>query len=422
MKKPILEKIKYVSLGLLMSVTGAFAQDLGFASPESVGLSSEKLDLATQRLQQHITDGDIAGVVAAVVRDNKIVYFQSLGLRDLERRLPMTDDALFRQYSMTRQITSTAIMILAQDGRLSVNDPVQKYLPQFEDQRVFEDPANPDMSRTRERNGDMTIAHLLTHTGGLGSRSTAIYRQNNVRDRNITLGEMVDNAARVPLFSDPGTEFRYGISATILGRIVEVVSGTSLQDFLQQRLFSPLQMADTVFWAQDERAQRLATVYRPTNGQLLPYQIESIPFTMRPRLIEGGVGLLSTVMDYVRFSQMLLNDGQFNNRTVLFPETVPLIFANHVPDSVLPLNDRGYWQGSGWSLGGFNVVLDPDAYEFPVTKGTIWWDGSAGTRYFIDKQENMIVVIMAQISPASGNQFRENFKSLVDEAIIERRE
>ncbi len=404
-----------------LSPVVASAQDLGFASPEEAGLSSAGLNAATIRLQQHIDDGDIAGVVAAVVRDSKIVYFESLGLMEIENARPMVDNALFRQYSMTRQITSTAIMMLAEQQELNVDDPIKHYLPQFEQQQVFRDASNPDINQTRTRTGDITIAQLLTHTGGLGSRSNPVYRENNVRDRNITLVEMVDNAARVPLFSDPGTEFLYGISATILGRIVEVVSGIPFEEYLQKHLFEPLGMSDTVFWADPTRLDRLATVYRPTNGRLVPYQIETVPFTEQPKLIEGGVGLLSTVMDYLRFSQMLLNGGDLNGARVLNAQTVEKIFTNAVPDSVLPLNSRGYWVGSGWSLGGFNVVMDSSAYNFPVSNGTIWWDGSAGTRYFIDREQNMIVVIMAQVSPANGNGFRENFKRLVEEALVERR-
>jgi CubicO group peptidase (beta-lactamase class C family) len=416
--------IKTTLLALLWTIVifqPVNAQDLGFGLPEDVGLSSSILDTATSRLQKHIDDGDIAGVVAAVARDNKIVYFESLGLMNIEQRKAMSDNALFRQYSMTRQITGTAVMMLAEEGLINIDDPVQRYLPEFENQRVFLDPRNPDVTQTTERIGDTTIAQLLTHTGGLAGRNTAIYRENNVRDRNNTLVEMVGNAARVPLFSQPGTEFRYSISEAILGRVIEVVTGESFEDFLQQRLFLPLEMTDTVFWADPRRAERLAAVYRPTNGQLLPHQIESIPFTMRPRLIEGSVGLLSTVRDFLHFSQMFLNRGEFNGRQILKPETVDLIFQNGVPEIALPLNTRGYWLGSGWTLGSFNVVLDNSAYNFPVSNGTIWWDGSAGTRFFIDPQQNMIVVIMAQVSPASGNGFRENFKQLVNSAIVDRR-
>lgn len=408
--------------GVLVCAMPVMAQDLRFALPESVGMSGAVLDTATARLRRHIEDGDIAGVVAAVARDSRIIYFQSLGMADIEDRRPMTDNALFRVYSMTRQITSTAILLLEEDGLLSVNDPVSKYLPQFATQPVFLDPANPGLEQTRERIGDMTIAHLLTHSGGLGPRSAPIYVANQVRDRNITLNQMVDNAARMPLFADPGTEFRYGISATILGKVVEVVSGQPFEEFLWNRLLAPVGMNDTVFWADSTRVGRLTTVYRPGSaGSLSPVELESIPFDQQPRLIEGGVGLLSSVMDYLRFSQMLLNGGEIDGRRVLQPETVEKIFANAVPESLLPLDDRGYWLGSGWSLGGFNVVLDNSAYDFPVSNGTIWWDGSAGTRYFIDREQGIVAVIMAQISPAAGGGFREEFKQLVDGAILQRR-
>jgi CubicO group peptidase (beta-lactamase class C family) len=273
----------------------------------------------------------------------------------------------------------------------------------------------------RERNGDITVAQLLTHTSGLGSRNSRLYRENNVRDRNITLDQMVSNAARVPLFYDPGTQFNYGIHATILGKLVEVWSGRPFEEYLAEELFQPLAMNSTMFWAEGEDAERLASLYRPTDGRLLPYQIESVPWTMRPRLIEGGVGLLSSVMDFMHFSQMVLNRGSLFGNQILSPEVADLMYENAVPDQAMPIGERGYWRGSGWTLGGFNLVMDPDTYSYPVSEGTIWWDGSAGTRYFIDPQQNMIMVIMAQVSPSSGGGFRENFKTLVDAAIVERR-
>ena len=229
------------------------------------------------------------------------------------------------------------------------------------------------------------MRHLLTHTSGIGSRSTPIYRAEQVRLRSITLPQMVDNAARVPLFEDPGTRFRYGISTTILGRLVEIWSGQPFDEFLAERLFAPLGMTDTVFRAEGERADRLTTVYRldDGSGELYPYAIEDVPFTERPTLIEGGVGLLSTVTDYLRFSQMLLNGGTLNGVRVLASDTVALMTRNHVPDAVLPLSPSGYMAGSGWGLG-FNVVLEPRRYPFPVGDGEYWWDGSSGTR-FLDR-------------------------------------
>ena len=397
------------------------AQELGLVEPDRVGMSASVLARATERLQQHIDDGDIAGVVAAVARDGKLVYFESLGQMDREQGKPMQDDSLFRLYSMTRQITSAAVLQLYEQGKFKFDDPIKMYLPQFSDQRVLLDSSSTDLSQTKLRTGDITVANLLTHTSGLGSRSSALYRENNVRDKNISLDEMVDNAARIPLFQDPGTEFRYGIHATILGKLIEVWSGEPFEEYLRKNLFDPLNMDSTMFWAEAADARRLATLYRPSDGRLMPYQIETVPWTSRPKLIEGGVGLLSSVMDYMKFSQMVLNGGRFNGEKILESDTAKLMYQNAVPAEAMPIGARGYWLGSGWTLGGFNLVMDPAAYNFPVSRGTIWWDGSAGTHFFIDPRQKTIIVIMAQISPSNGGGFRENFTQLVDEAIVDRR-
>ena len=398
----------------------AAAQDLAPAAPESAGMSSDRLAEATRALQAHVNGSNIAGVVAAVARHGRLVYFEALGQRDRETGDPMERDDLFRLYSMTRPITSTAVMMLWEEGRFQLDDPIAQYLPQFADQRVFADAGAPDLAQTRPRSGDITVRHLLTHTSGIGSRSSPIYRAEQVRLRSITLPQLVDNAARVPLFEDPGTRFRYGVSTTILGRLVEVWSGLPFEEFLAERLFGPLGMTDTVFWADGERADRLTTVYRldDGSGELYPWAIEQVPFTERPALIEGGVGLLSTVMDYLRFSQMFLNGGTLDGVRVLEPETVALMTRNHVPDAVMPLSRSGYMAGSGWGLG-FNVVLDPGRYSFPVGDGEYWWDGSSGTRFSIDPEHGLITVIMAAASPSRGGGFREEFKDLVHRAIVD---
>ena len=409
-----------MALTLVASAAPAFAQELPTATPESVGLSSERLQLATDRLQEHIDAGDIAGVVAAVMRRGQLVYMESLGRLDIESGAPMPDDAIFRIYSMTRPITSLAAMILWEEDVFELDDPVSKYLPQFAAQRVFADSRNPSMDETRPRTREMTVEHLLLHTSGMGSRSSRIYREQGVRLRSISVEEMVDNAARVPLFEDPGTRWRYGISTTVLGRLIEVWSGMPLEDFMQQRIFQPLDMTDTGFWADPSRADRLATVYRPSDdGRLRPYSIDDVPFTERPALIEGGVGLLTSTRDFLRFSQMFLNGGELEGNRVLRPETVALMTVNRVPDSLLPISSRT--PGRGWSLG-FAVVMDADRHPgFTVSDNEFWWDGSAGTRFHIDPELDIITVIMAQSSPAGGNGFREEFKTLVYAAILDRR-
>ena len=415
-------RLSLISL-LVCQIHLSNAQDWSenLVAAESVGMSSSALADATARLQKHIDDGEIAGVVAAVSRDGKPVYFESLGKLNLESGQPMQADALFRIYSMTREVTSAAVLKLYEEGKFQLGDPIKMYLPEFENQRVLLDSSSTDITQTKARTGDITVANLLTHTSGLGSRSSALYRESNVRDKNFTLDQMVSNAARVPLFQDPGTQFLYGIHATILGKLVEVWSGQLFQDYLQENILDPLEMNSTMFWADGVDASRLAELYRPINGELRPYKIESVPWTSRPALIEGGVGLLSSVPDFLNFSQMVLDRGQFKGRTVLKEETAALMYVNGVPDQAMPIGDRGYWLGSGWTLGGFNLVMDPAQYNFLVSEGTIWWDGSAATRYFIDPKESLVTVIMAQLSPSSGGGFREIFSEMVDKAIIQRR-
>jgi CubicO group peptidase (beta-lactamase class C family) len=416
----IRHSLPIIAAGLFVSMS-VNAQQIESATPESVGISSAGLEKVTARLQQHIDDGDIPGVVAAVLRDGKLVYFEALGKQDLEKNLAMREDAIFRIYSMTREITSIAVLQLYEQGKFNFDDPIQKFLPEFTNQTVLIDSQSTDINATRPRVGDITVAHLLTHTSGLGSRSSKLYTENKVRERTISLDKMVSNAATIPLFNDPGAEFRYGIHATILGKLIEVWSGQDFETYLNENVFAPLEMNSTVFWADGENAKRLAQLYRPTDGKLVPYQIETVPFTEKPALIEGGVGLLSSTMDFANFSQMILNRGSFNGKQVLKPETADLIYENAVPAAAMPIGDRGYWVGSGWTLGGFNLVMDSDAYSFPVSEGTIWWDGSAATRFFIDPSQQMITVIMGQVSPSSGGGFRENFTTLVDAAIIDRR-
>ena len=412
---------KAFSIALALTASSSYAQLMEIAAPESVGFYSAGLEAVTANLQEHVNNGDIAGVVAAVARDGKIVYYEALGMMDIEQVTPMREDALFRIYSMTREITSVAVLQLYEQGKFEMDEPIQKYLPEFATQRVLMDSESTDVSQTRERVGDITVAKLLTHTSGLGSRSSSLYREQRVRDKNYTLDEMVEKAASVPLFHNPGTEFRYGIHATILGKLIEVWSGVPLNEYLQEQIFEPLAMGNTMFWADGENANRVAELYRPTDGRLLPYQIETVPWTMRPRLMEGGVGLLSSVMDFMHFSQMVLNKGELGGNRILKEETAELMYQNAVPDQAMPIGDRGYWVGSGWTLGGFNLVMNPGTYSYPVSEGTIWWDGSAGTRYFIDPVQNTVTVIMAQVSPSRGGGFREDFTRLVDAAMVERR-
>ncbi len=410
----------------------AWAQDtspapLPRATPEAMGMSSAALDRATALLQAHVDSGHIAGVVAAVMRDGQVVYQVALGVRDVTTGDPMPPDALFRMYSMTRPVTSTAILMLHDEGRLDVNDPLVKWLPEFAGQQVLLNAAarpsdSAPVPPTRARNGDITLAQLLTHTSGIGSRDAALYRAHGVHRWDKSLTDVVHDVAALPLFEDPGTRYRYGMHAEVLGRVIEVVTGQPVETFLRERLFAPLGMRDATFRVDADRAPRLATVHRKdADGNLRPHVMEPIDVTDDRQLVSAGVGLVASTEDFLRFGQLFLDEGRAGERRLLSPGAVRMARENAVPDALLPLPGGGYWGGSGWSLGGFAVALDPSRYNHPVRRGEFWWDGSAGTRFWIDPVERLVIVVNAQVSPAGGGGFRERFRAAVEEALVVRK-
>jgi CubicO group peptidase (beta-lactamase class C family) len=415
MENPILSALL---LGLLAGVPDSLPR----AAPAEVGMSAEGLARATAVLQVHVDRGDLSGVSAAVMRDGRLVYQVALGVRDVEVGDPMPEDALFRMYSMTRPVTSVALLMLHDEGRLHVDDPLARWLPQFADQEVLVDAGGGGpRTETRPRGGEITLAHLLTHTSGIGSRSSALYRANEVHRWDLMLEEVVDRVAALPLFEDPGTRYRYGMHAEILGRVIEVASGQPLETFLRERIFEPLGMRDAVFRVEGERAGRLATVHRKdAEGVLRPHAMEPIEVTEGRALVSAGVGLVASTEDFLRFSRLLQGDGMVDGVRLLSPEAVRMARENAVPEPLLPLGGSGYWAGSGWSLGGFAVALDPERYSHPVRVGEFWWDGSAGTRFWIDPVERLIVVVNAQVSPAGGGGFREAFRTAVEDALVVR--
>ncbi len=370
------------------------------------GLSAERLREATGLLNQFVAEGKIAGAVAAVARDGKLAYLEAVGLQDLASRVPMSDRSLFRIYSMTKPVTAVAAMMLFEEGRFRLDDPVSKYIPEFSQVRVVSAPGAVPRPPTR----GITIEDLLLHTSGLSHRTSELYRTAQVRSRAMPMTKFIENIVRTPLMEDPGTRFRYSEATTVLGRLVEVWSGKSFDAFLDERVFRPLKMVDTVFTVGADRRARLATVYTPDQtGGLAATELETVPFTERPALLEGAVGLVSTVADYLRFSQMLLNRGELDGARVLKPETVERMTANGLSEPVLKA--RG---GSmGWGLANVNVVMEPAS--------TLWgeygWDGTAGTIFWNDPARRMVTILMTQSSPANPDGIRQKFKALVQAAI-----
>ena len=401
-------------VAILLGISApAHAQDgLPRAMPEEAGLSSEGLDRITDLLNRFVSEERIAGAVAGIARRGQQVYLEAVGYQDLEARTPMTDGSLFRVYSMTKAVAAVAAMILYEEGRFQLDDPVSMYLPDFAGVRVIGGAGEP--LRPPER--PITVRDLMLHTSGLSHRRSELYQELGVRSRSIPMAQFIQNITAAPLMEDPGTRFRYSAASTVLGALVEVWSGSGLDEFLRARVFEPLEMNETGFWVEPSRVDRLTTVYRQDdNGGLRAYQIEELPFTERPQLLEGAVGLVSTVADFMRFSQMLLNRGELGGVRILGAETVSDMTVNGLSEAALETRTAG----TGWGLANVTVMLDPSSVSYPTSLGEYGWDGSAGTIFWVNPEEELVIVLMWQSSPANPDGLRQQVKTLVHEALLD---
>src|SRR5687767_6986535 len=337
----------------LLAASAAARQPAPRADPGGAGLSHARLREATELLNRYVAEQRIAGAVAAVARRGRLGYLEAVGVQDLQTRAPMTARSLFRIYSMTRPITAVAVMMLHEEGRFSLDDAVAKFIPEFNNVVV----ASFEGATPHPAANPITVRDLLLHKSGLNARTSEIYRREQVRARTITMAQFIANLVRVPLMEEPGTRFRYSEGTTVLGRLVEIWSGKPFEVFLEERIFRPLRMTDTMFWAgtPDTRA-RLTIVYSPApGGGLTPVEIEAVPFTERPTLIEGAVGLLSTAPDYLRFAQMLLNKGELDGVRLLSADTAKMMTTNGLTEA-LQLTRSGE---TGWGLANVQIRLGP---------------------------------------------------------------
>jgi CubicO group peptidase (beta-lactamase class C family) len=324
----------------------------------------------------------------------------------------MTERSLFRIYSMTKSVTAVAVMMLHEERRFALDDAVATFIPEFKNVVVSAESGAAPRPPARP----ITVRDLLLHTSGLNHRTSDIYRREQVRTRTMTMTQFIANLVRVPLMEDPGTRYRYSESTTVLGRLVEIWSGKPFEVFLEERIFRPLRMTDTMFWAAtpDQRA-RLTTVYGPgSDGQLVRDETEALPFTERPTLIEGAVGLLSTVPDYFRFAQMLLGKGELDGVRLLQAKTVDAMTVNGLSEPI----QKARGGSMGWGLANVNVQLASSANS--ARAGEYGWDGTAGTIFWVDPGTDTVTVLMTQSSPANPDQIRQRFKAIVDQAIVSR--
>jgi CubicO group peptidase (beta-lactamase class C family) len=383
----------------------AAVHDLPTASAESEGMSAERLARLNAGMKGLVDNGRLAGVVTMVSRHGKVVEFDAVGKRDIAANAPMQKDSIFRIYSMSKPITGVAMMILFEEGKWQLNDPVAKYIPEFAKLKVYSTEANGNVA-LKDQNHPVTMRELMSHSGGFTYgffSQTAVDKMQMEADLlnpNNTLDEFIKRVAKLPLNSQPGTEWHYSISVDIQGYIVQKLSGMPFEEFLEKRIFKPLGMSDTAFYVPKEKLNRFAEFYSYDNdGKLKAVGVKeglNHDFAAKPALPSGGGGLVSTATDYMRFCQMLLNGGQLDGVRLLSPLTVELMRTNVLAPSVPILAP-----GAGFGLD-FAIYTDPVAAGGYYGKGSYWWGGAAGTWFWIDPVNDLIVLGMIQQAAGTG--------------------
>ena len=401
------------------------AQGLTRATPEDVGLSSERLERLTAALQGYVDEGRLPGAVALVARRGRIAYLEAVGYRDIESEAPMTPDAIFRIASQTKALASTGVMLLQEDGKLLITDPVGKHLPEFLETTVAErnDEGGYDVVPSKR---PITIRDLLTHTAGISYGSgpaadqwyTAGITGWYFADRDEPVGAVMARLAELPLDAHPGESWIYGYNTDILGAMIEKISGQTLGQFLGERLLGPLGLDDTHFFLPEDKVDRLATVYSSGDEGGLDRAPDPGHMVGQGAYVEGprksfsaGAGLLSTATDYATFLQTMLNGGAFDGRRVLSRKTVESMTVDH-------LGGIPFRPGQGFGLG-FSVVEDPAALGLPASVGEFGWGGAYHSTYWVDPAEELVVVYLTQLIPARDIDDHGKLRTLIHQAIID---
>lgn len=398
-----------------------------------LGFDKTRLDRIRQHFATYVDDGRLPGWQARVTRRGEVVWHANCGLRDIEKELPVEDDTVFRIYSMTKSITSVAAMILFEEGRFELTDPLEKYLPAYANPRVYVGGAAL-RPVTRPAAGPIRIVHLLNHTSGLTYGFHHIHVQDEIyrnagfewgAPKDWTLEQCADAWARLPLRFDPGTSWNYSVATDVLGRLVEVVSGQSLAEFFQQRILDPLGMKDTSFTVRDDLGDRLAALYVPDEkGKATRNDDFGDAVRGKVTFLSGGGGLISTTEDYHRFTQMLLRGGELDGVRILGSRTVRYMTLNSLPGNQdltefgIPLFAETRYDGVGFGLG-FSVLLDPIRYGTLGTIGEYGWGGAASTAFWVDPAEEITAIFMTQLLPSSTWPIRTELRQLVYSALVD---
>ena len=408
---------------LLVAQRSALPPDLPIpvGRPEDVGMSLARLARLKTAMQGYVDRRDVAGVVTLVARHGRVVHFESVGSRDAEAKAPMTPDTIFRLASMTKPIVAAAALMLFEEGRFQLTDPISKWLPEFKEMKVLQ-PGVAGAYTTAPARTPITIRHLLTHTSGLQSGDGVLLPgYEKIAPRSVpkdTLGAFVTRLASLPLNFEPGTAWHYGAAGNglaVVGRLVEVISGQSLDQFLSERILRPLKMNDTYFYLPEGKLARFAATYRPDANKKI--QLDEAPDTaslfFRERTYFSGTGgLVSTASDYLRFQLMLLNGGELDGVRILGPKTVELMSSNNA-GNLYAVNRPGY----GFGLG-VSVLVDLGASGQLGSEGMFGWAGAYNTISFVDPKEDMVGIVMSQLRPNDHLNLRRDFQTLVYQALI----
>ena len=397
------------------------SRDLATVAPEEVGMSSDRLERLNGAMQGLVDDGLLAGITTMISRHGKVAHFGTFGHQNIEDGVEMSEDTIFRIYSMTKPITGVALMILYEEGKFRLSDPVHRYIPEFEGLVVAKEDGPNGQPITEPADHPMTIRELMAHTAGLSygifsqSQVDALYNEANVLDNNSTLKDMIDKLSKIPLRQQPGSMWHYSVAVDVQGYLVEVLSGQKFDEFLNERVFGPLGMNDTAFHVAADKADRFSQVYtHDADGNLMAQEGFGgrRDYLDPPAFLSGGGGLVSTTMDYMRFSQMLLNGGELDGVRILAPSTVKLMHLNHLPRELKEMSP-----GTGFGLD-FAVVLDPVAAD-GISKGEYYWGGAAGTWFWIDPKEDLVFVGMIQHFGPRRPDVRSLSRRLTYQAILE---
>ncbi len=396
---------------------------MDFAPPEELGFCSTRLARVKTRMQRYVDDQQLAGISSLIARRGKVVHFEHVGMADVETGTPIAAETIFRIYSMTKPITSVAALMLLEEGHFRLSDPVADYLPEFADVRVL----NPDGRLVAPRQ-PMTVRHLLSHSAGLSYGFEEDFLIDRLYQQRVwqpfeanpqaTLADWIGAIADMPLAYQPGTSYRYSVATDVLGYLVQVVAGLPFADFLEQRIFAPLGMEDTFFTVPADKLTRFAANYGPREGGGL--QVIDAPGesrygqpTVRP---SGGGGLLSTTPDYLRFAQMLLNQGELDGERLLGRKSVELMTTNQLADGIFV--DLDPVAGLGFGLG-VSVLLNLGKAQIPGSVGTYGWGGAANTNFWIDPREQLIGILMAQFMPSGTYPVIPDFQIMTYGALVE---